>query len=158
MLINSSNKNEKIYVCRRCSKKTAQNQIIEQNGKCLCNECVEKIELLSKKLEAVDVIVDEYISSHNLHVMTSFVGQIKAKVKEFLTDYIRNSESNYAFCWSEYPMGAIHCKMLMKRDGVWCIVQDDYDRNPREITTPYPKINDENIAEYLTKFIIEEGN
>jgi len=132
-------------------------ELIEQYNKCLCGECVEQVGLINKQIEIVEKIVDEYVSCNNLNLSPCFIENVKTRVKNFLLEYRDNPNRYYVFYWSEYPMGAIHNKVLIKIDSIWHIVQDDYDKKPSEKRTPFPEINDENLVTYLVKFIIEEG-
>jgi len=143
--------------CSRCGKELPENQLIEQYNKCLCGECVEQVGLINKQIEIVEKIVDEYVSCNNLNLSPCFIENVKTRVKNFLLEYRDNPNRYYVFYWSEYPMGAIHNKVLIKIDSIWHIVQDDYDKKPSEKRTPFPEINDENLVTYLVKFIIEEG-
>ena len=143
--------------CSRCRKELPENQLIEQYNKCLCGECVEQVRLINKQIEIAEKIVDEYIFCNNLSLSSLFIENVKTRVKNFLTEYLDNPQNYYVFYWSEYPMGAIHNKVLIKIDSIWHIVQDDYDQKPREKRIPFPEINDKNLVTYLVKFIIEEG-
>ena len=150
-------KKEKTFLCTRCHKEIHTPQLSEEHNKCLCSNCVEQIKIISKQKDEVEWIINEYISLNKIRLTTSFVEKIKIKVEKFLTEYIKNEKSYYVFYWSEYPMGAIHNKVLMKIESTWYIIQDDYDKKPREKRTPYPQITDENLARYLVEFIIDEG-
>ena len=121
------------------------------------HKCVEQVGLINKQIEIVEKIVDEYVSCNNLNLSPCFIENVKTRVKNFLLEYRDNPNRYYVFYWSEYPMGAIHNKVLIKIDSIWHIVQDDYDKKPSEKRTPFPEINDENLVTYLVKFIIEEG-
>ena len=147
----------KTNLCARCHKEIHTHQLTEEHNRCLCSNCVESIKILSKQKDEVEEIINEYISSNKVRLTTSFVEKIKKKVEQFLTEYNNNEKSYYVFYWSEYPMGAIHNKVLMKLESTWYIIHDDYDEKPREKRTPYPQITDENLARYLVKFIIDEG-
>ena len=82
-LFDNSKKKEIAYICSRCRKKLAKNQISEQYSKCLCGECAKRIKLTYDQIEVAEKIVDEYISYNNLCLTQFFIENVKTRVKKF---------------------------------------------------------------------------
>lgn len=140
----------------RCTRCRAELRDSENN---LCEDCVGVIEVLQPQLDRIDATVDQLLNNPELLSEASHMdsGKLKEKARHFLEDYTHHAEPVFFFYYSEYPMGATHCKSFSKYQGIWYVRQYDYNKKPEETSYDCPQITDENIGEEFVRLLIKEG-
>lgn len=127
-----------------------------KNGKAEKTEAEydERQATLKKQLDNIDVIIDRVLRKRKFVYSADTIEGLRDSASNFVKQYIDNERAFYTFYWSEYPMGAIHNRLFIKDNGIWCVSQYDFDKKPKENITQYPEINDENFLEHFLEVLL----
>lgn len=118
---------------------------------------MDRMHILEQQLAQIDTIIDNTIKKQQNVCTSGCLEKIRKEAELFLKYYIFDPRYSFTFYWSEYPMGAIHCKEFRRIDSVWCVYQYDYNKRPSERITEYPNINDDNLLEGFVEVLLTEN-
>ena len=119
----------------------------------------ERMRILEQQLSQIDAIIDNAIKKQQKACSVDCLAKIKKQAEFFFRRYILDpKDAIFTFYWSEYPMGATHCKEFRRINSVWCVYQYDYDRRPGERIIEYPNINDNNFLESFVEILLTESD
>ena len=98
---------------------------------------MEMFDITALNLSDLDIVLEKWQENNGILLTDNKIDKIKKEIVSAFEFIKQNKKDNTImdFYYSEYPMGAVHCKGVRIKNGEWFLFQDDYDRKPsyREI-------------------------